>query len=142
VDDDALRKAAQIADVDSFVSRLPVGYATRIGDGGLKLSGGQAQRIAIARALYRHPPVVFLDEATSALDSEAERAIKQNLDQLSRGRTAFIVTHRLTSIRDVDLIVVLDAGSVVETGTHDALVNAGGLYAHLYSQQFVETAGA
>jgi ABC-type bacteriocin/lantibiotic exporter with double-glycine peptidase domain/CRP-like cAMP-binding protein len=142
VDDDALRKAAQIADVDSFVSRFPLGYATRIGDGGLKLSGGQAQRIAIARALYRYPPVVFFDEATSALDSEAEQAIKQNLDQLSRGRTAFIVTHRLTSIRDVDLIVVLDAGSVVETGTHDALVNAGGLYAHLYSQQFVETAGA
>ena len=139
LDDEALRTAAQIADVDSFVTRLPLGYATRIGDGGLKLSGGQAQRIAIARALYRNPSVVFLDEATSALDAEAEQTIKQNLDQLARGRTAFIVTHRLTSIRDVDLIVVLDGGCVVETGTHDTLLNAAGLYAHLYRQQFLDT---
>jgi ATP-binding cassette subfamily B protein len=139
VDDEALRKAAQIADVDSFVSPLPLGYNTRIGDGGLKLSGGQAQRVAIARALYRNPSVVFLDEATSALDAEAEQTIKKNLDQLARGRTAFIVTHRLTSVRDVDLIVVLDGGCVVESGTHEALLNAAGLYAHLYRQQFVDT---
>jgi ABC-type bacteriocin/lantibiotic exporter with double-glycine peptidase domain len=142
VDDDALRRTAQIADVDGFVSRLPLGYDTRIGDGGLKLSGGQAQRIAIARALYRSPPVVFFDEATSALDAESEQTIKQNLDQLARGRTAFIVTHRLTSIRDVDLIVVLDGGRVVETGTHDALLNSAGLYAHLYRQQFLDRSGA
>jgi ATP-binding cassette subfamily B protein len=142
VDDDALRRTAQIADVDSFVSRLPLGYDTRIGDGGLKLSGGQAQRIAIARALYRSPPVVFFDEATSALDAESEQTIKQNLDQLARGRTVFIVTHRLTSIRDVDLIVVLDGGRVVETGTHDALLNAAGLYAHLFRQQFLDRSGA
>jgi ATP-binding cassette subfamily B protein len=139
VDDEALRKTAQIADVDSFVSKLPLGYNTRIGDGGLKLSGGEAQRIAIARALYRSPSVVFLDEATSALDAETEQTIKQNLDLLARGRTAFIVTHRLTSIRDVDLIVVLDGGCVVESGTHDALLDASGLYAHLYRQQFVDT---
>jgi ATP-binding cassette subfamily B protein len=142
VDNDALRRTAQIADVDDFVSRLPLGYDTRIGDGGLKLSGGQAQRIAIARALYRSPPVVFFDEATSALDAESEQTIKQNLDQLARGRTVFIVTHRLTSIRDVDLIVVLDGGRVVETGTHDALLNAAGLYAHLYRQQFLDRSGA
>lgn len=138
IDEVALKRAAEMADVQGFVERLPLGYNTRIGDGGLTLSGGQAQRISIARALYRDPPIVFFDEATSALDSESEQTIKRNLDQLSRGRTAFVVTHRLASIRDADLIVVLEAGKVVETGDHASLLNNGGLYAHLYRQQYSE----
>jgi ABC-type bacteriocin/lantibiotic exporter with double-glycine peptidase domain/CRP-like cAMP-binding protein len=137
-DEDALKRAAEIADVSDFVERLPLGFNTRIGDGGLQLSGGQAQRISIARALYRNPPVVFFDEATSALDAESEQTIKRNLNQLSKGRTAFFVTHRLASIRDADLIAVLEAGRIVETGTHDVLLNNGGLYAHLFNQQYLE----
>jgi ABC-type bacteriocin/lantibiotic exporter with double-glycine peptidase domain/CRP-like cAMP-binding protein len=138
IDEDAVKRAAEMADVTDFVERLPLGFNTRIGDGGLQLSGGQAQRISIARALYRDPPVVFFDEATSALDAESEQTIKRNLDQLSKGRTAFFVTHRLASIRDADLIVVLEAGRIVETGTHENLLNNAGLYAHLYQQQYVE----
>ncbi|HSN02350.1 MAG TPA: ATP-binding cassette domain-containing protein, partial [Acidimicrobiales bacterium] len=103
---------------------------------GMTLSGGQAQRISIARALYRDPPVIFLDEATSALDAESEQTIKRNMDLLSKGRTTFIVTHRLASIRDADLIVVLDAGHVIETGDHEALLANDGLYAHLFHQQY------
>ncbi len=136
IDPDALRRAAQIADVDTFVDLLPLGFDTRIGEGGMTLSGGQAQRISIARALYRDPPVIFFDEATSALDAESEQTIKRNMDTLSKGRTTFIVTHRLASIRDADLIVVLDAGRVIETGDHATLLANDGLYAHLFHQQY------
>jgi ABC-type bacteriocin/lantibiotic exporter with double-glycine peptidase domain/CRP-like cAMP-binding protein len=138
IDEVALRRAAEMADVTDFVERLPLGFNTRIGDGGLQLSGGQAQRVSIARALYRDPPVVFFDEATSALDAESEQTIKRNLDQLSKGRTAFFVTHRLASIRDAHLIVVLEAGRIVEMGDHETLLHNGGLYAHLYQQQYTE----
>lgn len=132
---DAVRAAAEIADAREFIERFPLGYDTRVGDGGLRLSGGQAQRLAIARALYHRPPVVLLDEATSALDSEAERAVSENITRLMEGRTAFIVANRLSTIRDADLIVVLEQGRVAEMGTHGELIAGGGLYLHLYGQQ-------
>ena len=114
---------------------MPLGYDTRVGESGLALSGGQRQRIAIARALYHQPPILVFDEATSSLDTESERAIKDNLDQLIKGRTAFVIAHRLSTIRDADLIVVLDKGRLVETGNHDQLMQRQGLYYYLASQQ-------
>jgi ATP-binding cassette subfamily B protein len=127
--------AARAASAHEFVERLPLGYDTRVGESGLALSGGQRQRIAIARALYHQPPILVFDEATSSLDTESERAIKDNLDQLIKGRTAFVIAHRLSTIRDADLIVVLDKGRLVETGNHDQLMQRQGLYYYLASQQ-------
>jgi len=134
-DEEQVRRAAELADAAEFIERLPLGYETRIGDSGMKLSGGQAQRVAIARALYRVPSVLIFDEATSALDTEAERAVKQNLDRLLQGRTAVVIAHRLSTIRDADLICVLDQGRLVERGTHEELVSRQGLYAYLVAQQ-------
>ncbi|MBL9174340.1 MAG: cyclic nucleotide-binding domain-containing protein [Verrucomicrobiales bacterium] len=128
-------RATQLANAHDFISRLPLGYETRIGETGLALSGGQRQRIAIARALYRDPPVLIFDEATSALDTESERAIQDNLRQLLHDRTSFVIAHRLSTVRDADVILVLERGRIVETGTHDELMKARGLYFHLCSQQ-------
>ncbi len=127
--------AAQMANAHDFIHRLPLGYETRIGETGLALSGGQRQRIAIARALYRDPPILIFDEATSALDSESERAIQQNLSQITRGRTCLVIAHRLSTIRDADRIVVLEKGRIAEIGTHDDLMSRRGLYFYLSSQQ-------
>jgi ABC-type bacteriocin/lantibiotic exporter with double-glycine peptidase domain len=132
---DRVRSAAAIANATEFVERLPLGYDTRVGDSGLRLSTGQAQRISIARAVYARPRVLLMDEPTSALDTEAERAVKEGIDRLLHGRTAFIVAHRLSTVRDADLICVLEQGRLVEQGSHDHLVRQQGLYAHLYSQQ-------
>ncbi|MFO1459149.1 MAG: peptidase domain-containing ABC transporter [Verrucomicrobiota bacterium] len=128
-------RATHLANAHDFISRLPLGYETRIGETGLALSGGQRQRIAIARALYRDPPVLIFDEATSALDTESERAIQENLRQLLHDRTSFVIAHRLSTVRDADVILVLERGRIVETGTHDELMKARGLYFHLCSQQ-------
>ncbi|HUG86927.1 MAG TPA: peptidase domain-containing ABC transporter [Euzebya sp.] len=130
-----VREAAQIANAAEFVEGLPLRYQTRVGDSGLRLSGGQQQRLSIARAVYGRPSVLLLDEPTSALDTEAERAVREAIGRLLSGRTAFIVAHRLSTIRDADLICVLEHGRLVEKGTHDELMRRQGLYTYLYGQQ-------
>ncbi len=132
---DAVIWAARAAAAQDFIERLPFGYDTKIGESGLALSGGQQQRIAIARALYRRPPILLFDEATSALDTESERALKENLDQLLKGRTSLVIAHRLSTVRDADVILVLERGRLVEQGNHDALMARQGLYYYLVSQQ-------
>jgi ATP-binding cassette subfamily B protein len=132
-----VRWAGELADAADFIERLPLAYETRIGESGMRLSGGQAQRVAIARALYHRPPVLIFDEATSALDTESERVVKRNLDGMLDGRTAFIVAHRLSTIRDADLILVLERGRLVEHGTHEQLMARTGLYCYLTGQQLV-----
>ena len=138
-DADAVRWASEVADLAELVERLPLGYDTPVGDRGLPLSGGQAQRLAIARALYRKPPVLLFDEATSALDTESESIVKRNIDRLLEGRTAFVVAHRLSTIRDADLIVVLERGRLVEQGSHEELLARKGVYFYLYTQQLSTT---
>ena len=127
--------AARVASAQEFIERLPFGYDTKIGETGLALSGGQRQRIAIARAIYHKPPVLIFDEATSALDTESERMVKQNIDTLLQGRTSFIIAHRLSTVRNADIILVLERGRLVEHGTHDELMMRQGLYYYLSSQQ-------
>lgn len=133
----AIREAARLANADDFITAFPEGYATLVGDRGIKLSGGQRQRIAIARAILKNPAILILDEATSSLDSESERLVQVALDRLMQGRTTFIVAHRLATIRTADRIAVLDAGKVVELGTHDELsAKTDGLYRRLSALQF------
>lgn len=134
-----VEQAAKAAAAHEFISGLPDGYDSYVGERGVMLSGGQKQRIAIARAILRDAPVLLLDEATSALDAESERAVQLAVDELSQGRTTLIVAHRLATVKKADRIVVLEAGRVVATGTHDALVAEDGLYARLARLQF--TAG-
>jgi ATP-binding cassette, subfamily B, bacterial MsbA len=128
--------AARAANADPFVVQLPQGYDTILGERGTRLSGGQRQRIAIARALLRDPPILILDEATSALDTESERLVQQAIDRLMAQRTVLVIAHRLATVRDADEIVVLDAGRVVQRGSHDQLFRSGGLYRRLYDLQF------
>src|SRR5688572_31893529 len=115
---------------------MPQGLQTLVGENGVKLSGGQRQRIAIARALLKNAPILVLDEATSALDSESERHIQAALETLIQGRTTIVIAHRLSTVERADRILVLDRGRIVESGTHAALLAAGGLYARLYRTQF------
>jgi ATP-binding cassette, subfamily B, bacterial len=130
--------AAQAAAAHQFISDLPDGYDSYLGERGVMLSGGQKQRIAIARAILRDAPVLLLDEATSALDAESERAVQQAVDKLSADRTTLIVAHRLATVKKADRIVVLEAGRIVDTGSHDELVGQGGLYARLARLQFTD----
>ena len=133
-------KAAKGASIDRFIAALPQGYESMVGERGLKLSGGEKQRVAIARTLLKNPPVLILDEATSALDSRTEEAIQATLDAVARDRTTIIIAHRLSTIVEADRIIVLDAGRVAETGTHHELLRAGGLYAELWTRQAAERA--
>jgi len=134
-DMDRVLWAARVANAHEFIERLPLGYDTRVGESGLSISGGQRQRIAIARAVHHQPPVLILDEATSSLDTESERAVKENIDRLLEGRTSFVIAHRLSTVRDADLILVLEKGRLVEQGNHDDLMKRQGLYFYLVSQQ-------
>ncbi|MBM6824602.1 lipid A export permease/ATP-binding protein MsbA [Veillonella magna] len=134
--DEEVYAAAKAANALEFIERLPEGMDTLVGERGSSLSGGQRQRIAIARAILKNPKILILDEATSALDTESEKLVQEALERLMQGRTAFVIAHRLSTIKYADQIVVLREGKLVESGTHDELVAAGGLYQHLYSVQF------
>ncbi len=127
--------AAKLADIHTFIQALPLGYNTQVGERGLMLSGGQRQKIAIARALIRNPKILIFDEATNGLDAESERCFQQNLARMSQYRTTFIVSHRLFSVRHADHILVLDRGIIVEQGNHQELMAIGGLYSHLAQLQ-------
>jgi ATP-binding cassette subfamily B protein len=131
--DEEIEDAARVAQIHDLISGLPEGYDTPVGERGYRFSGGEKQRMAIARTVLRNPPVLVLDEATSALDNETERAVQQALDDLSRGRTTIAIAHRLSTIRDADQILVLDSGRIVERGTHEELLQLGGRYAALLS---------
>ncbi len=133
--DAEVRAAAEAAEADSFIRKLPQGYATLVGERGLKLSGGQRQRLAIARAFLRDAPILLLDEATSALDSESEQAVQEALDRLTHGRTVIAVAHRLSTLRNFDRIVVMDAGHIVEQGKPAELERIGGAYRDLMNKQ-------
>ncbi len=133
-----IEQAARGAAIHNFILSLPQGYETRVGERGLKLSGGEKQRVAIARTLLKNPPVLILDEATSALDSRTEAGIQATLEAVEQGRTTIIIAHRLSTIVNADEIVVLDQGRVIERGTHATLMARGGLYAEMWNRQQAE----
>ncbi|MDR3590717.1 MAG: ATP-binding cassette domain-containing protein, partial [Negativicutes bacterium] len=128
--------AAQAANAHKFICEMSNGYDTQIGERGTQLSGGQRQRIAIARAILKDPRVLILDEATSALDTESEALVQQALDKLMVDRTSLVIAHRLSTVQQADLIIVMEKGCIVEQGPHLKLMSAGGLYSKLYNTQF------
>ncbi|MFL5313971.1 MAG: ABCB family ABC transporter ATP-binding protein/permease [Microvirga sp.] len=132
---DDIRRAADLAQIDRFIATLPEGYETSVGERGLKLSGGEKQRVAIARTILKGPPILVLDEATSALDSFTEKEIQDALDRVSRGRTTLVIAHRLSTVIGADEIIVLDKGVIVERGTHASLLARGGVYAAMWDRQ-------
>ncbi|KTS30491.1 metal ABC transporter permease [Methylobacterium indicum] len=133
--EEEVREAARLAQIDRFIAALPEGYDTPVGERGLKLSGGEKQRVAIARTILKGPPILVLDEATSALDSFTEREIQDALDRVSRGRTTLVIAHRLSTVVGADEIIVLDQGRIAERGTHLALLDQGGVYAAMWNRQ-------
>jgi ATP-binding cassette subfamily B protein len=133
--DEAVVEAARAAEAHEFITSLPDGYDTEIGERGVKLSGGQRQRLSIARAILKDPDILILDEATSNVDTETEMLIQRSLDRLAADRTTLVIAHRLSTVKDADQILVLEAGEIVERGTHEALLEREGLYAHLWSVQ-------
>ena len=139
--DEEVIEAAKRANIHDYIMSLEHGYASEIGERGVRLSGGQKQRLAIARVFLKNPPILILDEATSALDNTTEILIQQSLDELCRGRTTLVVAHRLSTIKNADEIAVISGGKIVEQGTHDKLIEEGGLYAELYSLQFRANTG-
>src|SRR3982075_1830671 len=133
--DTEVEEAARLAQIDGFIRLSPKGYETEVGERGLKLSGGEKQRVAIARTILKGPPILLLDEATSALDSHTEREIQDALDRVSRNRTTLVIAHRLSTIIGADDIIVLDRGVIVERGTHHQLLLQSGLYAGMWHRQ-------
>jgi ABC-type multidrug transport system fused ATPase/permease subunit len=133
---EAIEAAAKAANIAEFISRLPDGYNTVVGEKGYRLSGGEKQRIAIARALLKDPAVLILDEATSNIDAMTEASIQQAIERVSHGRTVVAIAHRLSTILAADMILVVEGGRVVESGRHEDLVLQGGYYSRLYERQF------
>jgi len=133
--DAEVEEAARLAQIDGFIRLAPKGYDTEVGERGLILSGGEKQRVAIARTILKAPPILLLDEATSALDSHTERDIQEALDRVARNRTTLVIAHRLSTIVGADEILVLDRGTIVERGTHSELLARGGLYASMWNRQ-------
>jgi ATP-binding cassette subfamily B protein len=133
--DAEVEQAAQLAQIDRFIRMSPKGYETQVGERGLKLSGGEKQRVAIARTVLKGPPILVLDEATSALDSHTEHEIQGALERVSRNRTSLVIAHRLSTIVGADEIIVLDQGRIAERGTHSELLASGGLYASMWNKQ-------
>src|SRR3989338_1141375 len=138
IDIKLIEEASRTANAQGFISHLPQGYDTFIGDRGVKLSGGERQRLAIARALLKNPPILILDEATSQLDTESERIVQDALNKLMRGRTVFMIAHRLSTVRGANKIIVLDKGRIVQMGSHQDLISAEGLYRRLWQMQNLE----
>ena len=133
---DEIKDACRVAHCDEFIDEFPEGYDTVVGERGIKLSGGQRQRVSIARAILLNPRILILDEATSSLDSESEQMIQDGLKRLRAGRTTFVIAHRLSTIRSADQILVLEAGEIVERGTHQELLELNGRYRQLYDKQY------
>ena len=136
--DEQLWDVLKSANAEEFVKRLPKELDTHVGERGVKLSVGEKQRLSIARALLRNPPILLLDEATASVDTETERQIQAALDRLMEGRTSFVIAHRLSTVRHADRIYVLEQGKITEQGTHDELLVKGGLYANLCKTSLIE----
>jgi ATP-binding cassette subfamily B protein len=133
--DEEVAQAARMAQIEPFIRALPQGFTSMVGERGLKLSGGEKQRVAIARTILKNPPILLLDEATSALDTHTEREIQAALKEVSRNRTTLVIAHRLSTVVDADEIMVLDAGRIIERGTHQALLAKAGAYAAMWNRQ-------